>query len=1199
MSRCAKRTGRLRVTQLVAIDTAARGVVHIVGSRTVVNREVDIRAICLGAHERCTLDAADGKRGAISRRNQRRSKVIIKVDNRQRRATGNLAADNQLVAIQRRHAGASRKTQVDDALFGNARSGIRITRTTVRNRQNVQLAIARNQISMATVGGEHTGGVNDSPNGNASKHSARRLAEHLNGTGAGGNQNKAVTHGSARPVITLIGVDVLPGNGTGQDIDARQMAVVIHALTIVDINGADIEIVAIDRQLRIRLSSFAHRVGNPNRRERIGRQSLDRTAIERDDDQAVRINRTRRVANRSLKIRLGQHLARLGIDLKQALVDGEIHIAVYDNRLARVGVRGARIGLPIKRPRACQRARRRGHVLDHRIGIAAPVGFPIGRARSARINYDFIGIRNGIASSISPDDLVTRLEHIVAIELRPRNAVDKERPSTRQLGAIKRRDKSVNAPITKLVVHLGLDANGIEVGSRGILDRRALDKHLHRRISPALSLIVLLADDLHRNGDLTRHGAVGAIDPSNLVACLKRIGARTNINRLAIDKELPIFPGVFVNLLAREGHVLFERRGQRLEIPAKRALPRFGANARLFKDLLGKVSSGCSLVHESCRRLCPRLPGARSILADNGAAYRKLIGRSGVVVLRVVPDDGVAGLERVAAGADHGGLAVDEQLPVRFGRRVVGERAAGVEGRRDRIERPAPGAVGVVVRLEAGLLEELLGEVGRGRALLQRNALSGGPGLLSTLSVGADDRTRRGNLRGNRARGILVHELERVAIARVVARGIRVGSLAINIKTPVLIAGRRVFHRERLGLIGVRNRIGNAAVRAIAIAGVVKHLGKDVPGRHFLGTRPLKRGRRHPVHKVIGLTDIVLAYAYNPDVNGKRLFVGRINEPSGALDIVVAGVCHDIGVFALSRGGKRDRAGRFVGAKQLVGICALSVIGEIPAVIDEGALGECRLVIAPIARCHVIGSRGKRSADLCKVAARSDINRCQGIRLGIFALDDGITRGGIVGVVATVDDALEVLADVLLRNYERRPVRVLIRQRRERTLGAIGNLPRIRQLIRCKLGTLCSCRRLLECSNTDLFATLVDKLGVIALIADDLFEIRQEQLVRACGLNGHSSSRLYGVIARSGRHAHPALGVVIGNRKAAVGFALDHMPVGLRIKRRGRRVDRGPTPRVGNALGNRLRRVIDRLVGARLNRRASVLGALARIGKCN
>ena len=99
----------------------------------------------------------------------------------------------------------------------------------------------------------------------------------------------------------------------------------------------------------------------------------------------------------------------------------------------------------------------------------------------------------------------------------------------------------MNAPITKLVVHLGLDANGIEVGSRGILDRRALDKHLHRRISPALSLIVLLADDLHRNGDLTRHGAVGAIDPSNLVACLKRIAPAPTSTGLPLTKNCQYF----------------------------------------------------------------------------------------------------------------------------------------------------------------------------------------------------------------------------------------------------------------------------------------------------------------------------------------------------------------------------------------------------------------------------------------------------------------------------------------------------------------------------------------------------------------------------------------------------------------------------------------------------------------------------------
>ena len=350
---------------------------------------------------------------------------------------------------------------------------------------------------MFAVFGQHTAGVDDGTNRNAAKHITRRLAQHLNGTCTRRNQNVAVAHCSARPVVALISINMLPRNSAGQDINTRQMTVIVRTRSIVDINGANVEIVAIDRQLGIRLGRFAHRISDPNRRQRIGRQSLDRTAVERDDDQAFRINRTRGVANRSLKVRLGKHLARLGIDLKQTLVHGKVNVAVHDNRLARIGIRGTRVGLPIERPRACQRARRRGHVLDHRIGIATPVGFPIGRTRSARIDYDFIGIRNGVARGVSPDDFVARLEHVIAIKLRPGNAVDKERPCTRQLGAIKRRDKTMNAPITKLVVHLGLNANGIEVGSGGVLDRRALDKHLRRRIGPALRLLILLTDDLH------------------------------------------------------------------------------------------------------------------------------------------------------------------------------------------------------------------------------------------------------------------------------------------------------------------------------------------------------------------------------------------------------------------------------------------------------------------------------------------------------------------------------------------------------------------------------------------------------------------------------------------------------------------------------------------------------------------------------
>ena len=168
---------------------------------------------------------------------------------------------------------------------------------------------------MAAVSRKHASGVDNRSNRNTSEHIARRLAEHLDGTGTGGNQDKVIAHRRARPVITLVGIDMLPRNSAGQDVNTRQMTVIVRTLSIVDINGADIEVIAINCQLRIRLSSLAHGVGDPNRCERVSRQSLDRTAVKRNNNQTVRINRARGVTDRSLKIRLGKDLARLGVNL--------------------------------------------------------------------------------------------------------------------------------------------------------------------------------------------------------------------------------------------------------------------------------------------------------------------------------------------------------------------------------------------------------------------------------------------------------------------------------------------------------------------------------------------------------------------------------------------------------------------------------------------------------------------------------------------------------------------------------------------------------------------------------------------------------------------------------------------------------------------------------------------------------------------
>ena len=171
-----------------------------------------------------------------------------------------------------------------------------------------------------------------------------------------------------------------------------------------------------------------------------------------------------------------------------------------------------------------------------------------------------------------------------------------------------------------------------------------------------------------------------------------------------------------------------------------------GANTGLLKDLLGKIGGSCALFHQCSRRLRPRLLSTRSVLTDNGAAYRKLVGGCSVTVLRVAPDDRVARLESVVASAHRCSDAVDEQLPIGARSIVVCKGAIGIERRRNGIEHPTPRAVGIVVGLEASLLKELLGKIGGSRAVLERVLRSGSPRLLLALGVDANNRARRCDL---------------------------------------------------------------------------------------------------------------------------------------------------------------------------------------------------------------------------------------------------------------------------------------------------------------------------------------------------------------------------------------------------------------------------------------------------------------------
>ena len=128
MARCAKHARSLSVTQLVTIYATARGVVNEIRTLAVVNREVDIRVFALDTHERSALDAtmSGWQLRAVRRRDQRRIKVVIQIDDCERRAAIGFAADNQLAVMHRRRARAAGKAKVNYAFLGNTRSGIRI-----------------------------------------------------------------------------------------------------------------------------------------------------------------------------------------------------------------------------------------------------------------------------------------------------------------------------------------------------------------------------------------------------------------------------------------------------------------------------------------------------------------------------------------------------------------------------------------------------------------------------------------------------------------------------------------------------------------------------------------------------------------------------------------------------------------------------------------------------------------------------------------------------------------------------------------------------------------------------------------------------------------------------------------------------------------------------------------------------------------
>ena len=239
---------------------------------------------------------------------------------------------------------------------------------------------------------------------------ARCLINALKRTCARGDDGVLIRQGSASPIIALSCVDVLPRDFACGDLDARKGTVDVFlpiSRTYIDVLAVRNDGAGALRQVRqTRRQPLADQLVCSNR--------LDRTAVERNDDKAIGIDRTRGIAHLGGKRRRGNLFARGRIDLNELVLGRDVHKAVSNDRLAAVGILLTRLGLPIEGPLKTGGLRRRLGIRYGRtvatVAVAGPLGIPI-RSRRARIHDNLVGIGHGrIIGGIGKRDLIAALE---------------------------------------------------------------------------------------------------------------------------------------------------------------------------------------------------------------------------------------------------------------------------------------------------------------------------------------------------------------------------------------------------------------------------------------------------------------------------------------------------------------------------------------------------------------------------------------------------------------------------------------------------------------------------------------------------------------------------------------------------------------------------------------------------------------------
>ena len=537
---------RLGVTELVAVDATAVRVVDVVGRVRGVHGEVDVGAVGLLGDKGHALDAAeaDRERRAVGAGDELRL-ICGKVDDRERRGVALLAADDELAARERRRAGAAGKARVHN--------GVRPELAALAERDHVELAVARHHVDVRAVRGDDRVGVDDRAELDARDHVARLLAQHLERAGARGGDEVVARARRAVPVVALVGLEVRPGDAAVGEPDAHEMAVVVGAGRVVDVDRAhvDVPLVAdlVDGDGTVGLRVLAHGLGRPGALHGLGRDGLDAAALQGHDDEAVRDDRSGSEAHARHEVARSDDLARGVVDLEELLAGGEEDVAVGDDGLGRgLAVRAVVEGP--RRARVALRGQRIGRGgAGAAVAVAGPLGIPVIVRVGRRLRVG-LGRRVGL---VDPGDLVAGLDGDAARHGGRGLAVDVEMPvlagllvPSVGLAAV---GDGAEHPTPGRGAVVGVDARGGkerlgEVGRRGALDE------LDGPGTPGLGVAVAVdADDLGRRGDVARHGPVGAVDPRDGVASLEGIAAGAHLRELTVDEELPVLPGVGVELL--------------------------------------------------------------------------------------------------------------------------------------------------------------------------------------------------------------------------------------------------------------------------------------------------------------------------------------------------------------------------------------------------------------------------------------------------------------------------------------------------------------------------------------------------------------------------------------------------------------------------------------------------------------------------